>query len=441
MKKGKRSLIVFISALVVLLAIGAVLATRRDFSPQEAAETPFDNQEEITIRFAWWGNEERAEKMKEAIKVFEDNNPGIHVQTSYFPYNTYYENLTIAASVDNLPDVFEGYVGENNLYMAANQVEALDSYIASGILHVDDIYPNLLETGKTGGKLYGIPMGCNVKCLVVDVAAYQKAGLAIPEVAYDSWEDLFRDLDKLQQVTGAYGADDLFHRAFTMEYFFRQYGEDIYSGEMEKLLAFSRKQYIAFYTMKLDLIEKGLVPPYDVSEMASDTGQSELIAGRSAMQCDYASKFDGLVTASGRQLRLLLLPGPNTDLGTDIRASVHVCMSSQSSNKEAAARLIDFLINDVEANRILNCEFGMPASARVREAMMGDFNENQLEMARIVDLAESHSSPGSAQAVYDTFEIDDTFKELEEEIIYGEITPGEAYDRLVERFGSTREGG
>ena len=38
-------------------------------------------------------------------------------------------------------------------------------------------------------------------------------------------------------------------------------------------------------------------------------------------------------------------------------------MSSKSENKEAAAKLIDFLINDVEANKLLKAERGIPASS------------------------------------------------------------------------------
>ncbi len=39
-----------------------------------------------------------------------------------------------------------------------------------------------------------------------------------------------------------------------------------------------------------------------------------------------------------------------------VPASLHLCMSSKSENKEAAAKLIDFLINDVEANKLLKAE-------------------------------------------------------------------------------------
>lgn len=41
-------------------------------------------QEEITIRFAWWGSEDRAKRTVEAVRLFEEKNPGISVKTSSF---------------------------------------------------------------------------------------------------------------------------------------------------------------------------------------------------------------------------------------------------------------------------------------------------------------------------------------------------------------------
>ena len=115
-----------------------------------------------------------------------------------------------------------------------------------------------------------------------------------------------------------------------------------------------------------------------------------------------------------------------------VPASLHLCMSSKSENKEAAAKLIDFLINDVEANKIMKAERGMPASDKVRESMESTFDENQKKVSAIVDQAVEYSSANDRPSMAGSSKIQKLLAEYEERMMYQDITPDEAYDELVE---------
>lgn len=388
--------------------------------------------ETATITFSWWGSQDRADRTNQAVELFMEKNPDIKVETSFYPWDSYYENLSISATSGNMPDVFQYFVGAADGRQFATQglVEPLDSYIEQGIINTSDIADSLLQTGMDGGKTYGLALGANVKCMAVDPEIYEKAGLTIPEVAYDSWEALGTDLEKIKEVTGAYGADDPFDMNYTFPYFCRQYGEIQFDPESENSIGFSEATYEKYYQLKTSWIEQGLIPPYDVSQGANGLEDSQLVKGKAGVKTCYSSEYKTLADAAGKELKLILLPGPDTDKGTDIRPGQHVSMSSQSKNKEAAARLIDFLINDIDCNKILNAERGMPASDKVRAALMGGFDENQKKMAEIMDLASEHSSAGDLMPKGNATEMYDLFVDLDEQIIYGTTDPKAAYEEL-----------
>ncbi len=395
--------------------------------------------EPVTIRFAWWGGQERADKTNAAVELFMEQNPDIKVETSFFPFESYYENITIAATAGNMPDVFQGFVGANNDLMEAGLVEPLDSYVESGLIDLSNVSAGLTESAKIDGKTYGVALGCNVKCMIVDPEAYEVAGLTIPEVAYESWDALAEDLQKLKDSGLKYGADDVFERGFALDYFCRQRGETSFSSTQESTIGFSEDTYVDYYNYKLDWIEKGLIPPYDVTKESMGPEDSQTAKGNAAVRHCYSSQYAQIADAAGKEMKLILMPGPDTDKGTDIRPGVHACMASTSEHKEAAAKLIDFLLNDIEGNKILNADRGMPASSVVREALIENFDENQKKMAEALSLAEEHSSASSPMPKGDTTMIDATnsgmLEDLEQEMVYGQLTPQEAYEQLAAEYG------
>ena len=115
-----------------------------------------------------------------------------------------------------------------------------------------------------------------------------------------------------------------------------------------------------------------------------------------------------------------------------VPASLHLCMSSKSENKEAAAKLIDFLINDVEANKLLKAERGIPASSEVCKNMEDTFTDQQKKVADITDQAVDYSSANDAPSMEGSSEIQKLIQEYEERMMYKDVTPEEAYDAIAE---------
>ena len=258
MKKNRNIFRVCVCLLLLFLA-GGCGTVKKECSDLDTRQ---NDAEPVTIRFAWWGEQERAEKTKEALELFMEKSPDILVQAVSFPYETYHENMEIFIETGYMPDVWQGYVGSKNEYMDAGLVEALDTYVSSGLISVDDISEHLLETGKIDGKLYGLSLGCNVKCMVVIPEYFRKAGIRIPEYGYESWEALETDLLMIKEGCDIPVAGNVFNRDFTFEYFCQQRGERKFKNADVPIIGFSKKTYVDYYEMWMRWEEAGLVPAY-----------------------------------------------------------------------------------------------------------------------------------------------------------------------------------
>ncbi len=391
------------------------------------------NEKTTTIRFGWWGGQERADLTNEAVKLFMEKNPDIKVETSFYPWDSYFENLSVSATSNNVPDVYQGYIGSGDFqqFMDGGIVEPLDSYADKGLIDLSSISENLIKEGQVDGKLYGLPFGINTRAMLVAPDMYEKAGIKIPENGYDSWEDVETDLKKLKEATGKYGAADfLKNEGDVFKYWCRQKGETVFASEGDSLIGFSKETYVDFYNMKLRWADEGLIPPYDVSEGENGPEDSSIVKGDSAVNIIPASQYGNFADAAKKNLEMILLPGAAEGTATMVPASLHLCMSSKSDHKEAAAKLIDFLINDEEANKLMKAERGMPASDKVRESMESTFTDDQKKVAAITDKAVDYSSANDLPAMEGTNDIQKMLEEYEERMMYKDVTPEEAYDAI-----------
>src|SRR5690349_6165185 len=59
----------------------------------------------VTIRFSWWGNDDRAKITNQAVRAFEAANPGITVKTESIDFNSYFDRLATTVAAGDEPDV------------------------------------------------------------------------------------------------------------------------------------------------------------------------------------------------------------------------------------------------------------------------------------------------------------------------------------------------
>lgn len=241
--------------------------------------------------------------LQSKISEFEAKT-GIKVNIQVTPEANYFDQVSNAlSSRSGNPDLFMTGVYQVWNYSTAGNVEPLDDYFANPALvapdyDAGDIVPSVINSlkwdGVSGhaagsGKLWALPLGCEVYSLAYNKRAFEQAGITkVPE----TYDELLAACDKLKEWNGpgSYaialrGARDwgTIHPAYLSVY--SQFGAEDFAVEGEKLVSkVNSPESIAMNQFWVDLVKRGGSPQW--SNTFWYIGQAELGAGKAAMQWD-----------------------------------------------------------------------------------------------------------------------------------------------------------
>jgi multiple sugar transport system substrate-binding protein len=162
----------------------------------------------VTIRFSWWGNDDRAKITNQAIDAFEAANPGIKVEGESIDFNSYFDRLATSVAAGNEPDVIT--MGGAYPREYADRGVLLDLSQVAGQLDLSVLDQKALANGSFGGKQYGVPTGVNTFGLIANPALFAKAGVALPDDNTWSWDDYVRIATEIaaKSPQGTVGSED-----------------------------------------------------------------------------------------------------------------------------------------------------------------------------------------------------------------------------------------
>ena len=146
--------------------------------------------------------------------------------------------------------------------------------------------------------------------------------------------------------------------------------------------------------------DAGVCVSPEVQAMMEGPGTSPLIMGKSATMAEFSNLMSAYQALTTSPLVLTNFPRISLDApgGYYRRQSMFFSISSTSSRKADAARFINFFVNDVEANTILNAERGIPPSAAVRDGIAGMLEDSARAAVTYVGGLEPLLSPPPPQS-------------------------------------------
>ncbi len=320
---------------------------------------------DVTINFVWWGSEGRASLTKKAVELFQQKNPKIKVQTSFSAYAAYWEKLATQTAGGKPPDVLNvdsRYLAE---YGGRNVLADLNSGAGKAI-SLADINPELAATGVYQGKRYAVPWAQNTPAMIYDPAAYTAAG-ADPAKGL-TWDQYAEAAEKVSAASGfaARGATDFGILDTTLEIWLRQQGKQFYTPEGK--LGFGADDLRRFWQLTGKFRETKAASPADVTA-SYNTSPEQAPLGKKLTSSEFA--YDNLLPAyqkaNGKPLNVAPYPsGANGDTGQYRRPSMFLAVSARSQQQEAAAKLVDFLVNDPEVGKIVGTDRGLAPNLKVR---------------------------------------------------------------------------
>ncbi|KDN22374.1 sugar ABC transporter substrate-binding protein [Amycolatopsis rifamycinica] len=319
---------------------------------------------DVTINFVWWGSEGRANLTKKAVELFQQKNPNIKVQTSFSAYAAYWEKLATQTAGGKPPDVLNvdsRYLAE---YGGRNVLADLNSGAGKAI-SLADVNPELAATGVYQGKRYAVPWAQNTPAMIYDPAAFTATG-ADPAKGM-TWDQYAEAARKVSAAGGqTRGVTDFGILDTTLEIWLRQQGKQFYTPEGK--LGFTADDLRRYWQLASEFRDTKAASPADVTA-SYNTSPEQAPLGKKLTSSEFA--YDNLLPAyakaNGKPLNVAPYPsGANGDTGQYRRPSMFLAVSARSQQQEAAAKLVDFLVNDPEVGKIVGTDRGLAPNLKVR---------------------------------------------------------------------------
>lgn len=393
---------------------------------------PDDGQ--VTIRFSWWGNDERARVTNQAVDAFEAANPGITVETESIDFNSYFDRLATSVAGSDEPDVIT--MGGAYAREYADRGVLLDLAQVSQQLDLSALDEHAMAGGNFEGTQYAVPTGVNTYGLVVNPALFEAAGVPLPDDDTWSWEDLARTATEIsaRSPEGTFGVEDPTSPDVLDLYANQLTGEGLYTAE--GTIALQQQVAQRWWELTTGLMASGATPPAGLTaELEGQPAPEQTLIGqgRAAMKFGWSNLLSAYRQASGADLVMLRAPGETTAEGPGmwLQASQLYTISRRSEHPQEAARLIDFLISDPRAADFIRADRGIPANPEIRTHLEGGLDESRkVEFAfvdRMSGLVDGHFVIGPSGST-ETLGI---VTRLNDAVLFGQLPPGQAAEQLV----------
>lgn len=347
----------------------------------------------VELRFSWWGNAARAELTSKAIKAFEAENPGITVKAEYGDIGGYFDKLATQVAANDAPDV----ITMGGAYPAeyANRGALLDLSKVSGSLDLSGVDEGALQNGQVEGRQYGVSTGANALSIVVNPAVFQAAGVPLPDDNTWTWDDFARVAGQVTSKSpkGTYGTATVMTHD-SLDAFARQRGESLYSKDGQ--LALSEETVEDYFAFSLGLSESGAAPSASetVEKLNVSTEQTLMGLGKAAMMLTWSNSITALGKAAGTELKLFKLPGEQPTPGIWLQSSQFYTISARSKHPEAAAKLVNFLVNKEPAAKAIQSDRGVPSNAKMRTVIQDQLTpQGKAEAAYIDEIGKMKFAP------------------------------------------------
>jgi multiple sugar transport system substrate-binding protein len=400
----------------------------------EVEVTPVpEEQEPVELRMAWWGSQDRTTRTIGVIKLFEQLHPHIKIVYEFSGWNDHWTKLATQAAGGNLPDIMQHDYARLQEWVENDLLMPLDQYAEAGILDFSNIADATLDGGRIDGQLYGVNLGTNSLAWVVDVDAFEKAGVDLPPNDW-TWADFERICLEVHDKLGIRCSSAPLAHDHIWKSIYLSRGEWVYSDDGKALGYTDDQPMIDHLNMLLRLQEAGAIETqeeYDAAGGQQRTVEEDpLVTGDTAMMFLWSNQIVAMQQAAGPDRNFKMVPIPRVEGGQSanyVKPSMFFSITAHSKHPEEAAMFIDFFNNSEAANEILLAERGVPVSSAVQASLRPLLEKSQLEMFDFMALIESDNSPipppdpvGHADVRNNVY-----YPEFIDPVLYGVISPEE----------------
>lgn len=386
MKKSKR----FVSAILVSALAISSLSACGQAKPQEtpaatqtttvegstdASDTkaPAISSEPVTLRFSWWGNDDRHERTLKVIEMYQEKNPNVTIEPEYRGKSerekvaTELGSGTSADIVQLNPPWMGDFVANGDFFVDLSQYS----------FDLEGFDKNLIEDYCTyKGTLITMPSGLNARSFLMNKTKLEAMGIKTGLDQPWTWDDIheigknvheknsemyFLNLDKIDMVE------------FVMRpYMIQKTGKFLISDDFE--LGFAREDLVDALNYVTKLYNDGVAVPASEGNtfLNAPWTNPDWINGNLTAMLSWTSLLAGAVSDSQDEFVYGQLPvaADAKDTAIVVKPSQLYAVVKTSKHPDVAADFLNFLLTDEEAGKVLGDSRGVPPYKAVQNVCM-----------------------------------------------------------------------
>lgn len=406
---------------------------------ETAESTEGSNSGSANLVMAWWGNQTRNERTQKIIDLYSEQNPGVTIDGQFSEFNDYWQKLATAAAGHSMPDIVQMDYKYLNQYVTNGLLVDLTPYIEDGTINTADCNQDVLNSGSVNGGLYALCNGINSPALLYNKTLLDENGITVKDnMTLDEFINVCKEVyEKTGYKTNlCYNQNEQW-----IEYFLR--ADDIVLYEDGKLGGDSYEPYADFFKLYEDGLKDGYVidPSVFAERSIGSVEQDPLVYGSSPETMSwcafaYSNQLTATVSAApeGTEIGLTTWPSADPKKSDYLKPSQFFAISTDSKNPEEAAKILNFITNDVDCNNILLGERGIPLSSKTAEAIAPNLDETTQKVITFVnDVVSANSSQVNPPSTNGASEVNDLINKLQEQVCYGQLSAEDAGKQLFEQ--------
>jgi multiple sugar transport system substrate-binding protein len=360
--------------------------------------------------------------------MFEEKNPGVKFEPEYYAWADYWTKIAAEIAGGSAPDIMQQDYAYINQYDSKGLLVDLKPYTTNGKLNVADVSQSVISGGVINNKIVALSLGSNAMCTAYDPAIFQKAGIPEPTSAW-TWDDYMNTVLGIHDKLGIFGDGGMsFGNSGGFKDYLRQRGQKLFSDDQKKLGYSDDKYFVDFFNMEMKLFKAGALPTSAQRLEIKTPEQELLVSGKAAMSETNSNQVIAMQIAAKRPLKLVSFPNDpkQTANGQFIKPSQFFSVTKDCVDKDMAVKLIDYFTNDIEANKVLAAERGVPISSKVREALKPSLDDTAKLIFDYVDAVGKVATPIDPPDPAAFSQIQAVLDNLEQQMLFGKMTTEEA---------------
>ncbi|WP_160725148.1 ABC transporter substrate-binding protein [Bacillus sp. USDA818B3_A] len=381
-----------------------------------------NGNKKVTLRVSWWGEQQRHDDTMKVIELYEKKHPNVRIEAEFGNWDDYWKKLAPMAAASRLPDVIQMDASYLFQYGEKGQLEDLTHFMDDGTIDTQSIDKNAVSGGMIGNKLYGFTLGSNVLSVITNDKMIKEAGVVLNDETW-TWDDFEKIAIDIHQATGKYGTNGMYPADVFFPYYLRTKGERFYNKDGTGLGYSDDRLFIDYFDRELRLVDKNAFPAPDVQSQIKGNEAEFIGKGNAAMTWNWSNQYLGLAQSAKSALSIKLPPEHENEKALFLRPSMFFSISKNSKQKLEAAKFINFFVNNVEANKLIKGDRGVPVSSKVLKQIKPELTEEETKIFNYVEKASNYVSKEDSRVPLGNAEIMELLKDISEQILFKKITP------------------